>query len=196
MATFDFLLLTGSLCGIMMVLGGILLLYKGAISLNNASNEEAFTVEFKKELRISTQYPALGIFVIGLLFVAFSAWQGKPQVQKVVLKANVPGVLEPVAIKLEAGSWISKFTYQGNIQETFYPNMDSFHVILSAPGYEEHKKTVQVTSLSNGFIDLGDVQMRQEVSEAELSRNGIIKETPAVLNTAQGMKINQFGAAR
>ena len=67
MSVFDLVLLTGPICGILMVLGGIILLYKGAISLNVASEEGAFTVEFKNELRITTQYPALGIFVIGLL---------------------------------------------------------------------------------------------------------------------------------
>jgi hypothetical protein len=72
MNTFGLLLLAGSVCGIIMVLGGILLLYKGAISLNNVSGEEALTI-----------------------------WMGKPEMRKLTVKARAnnlpaPGLTVPL----------------------------------------------------------------------------------------------------
>ena len=169
MDTYDLLLLAGSLCGIIMVLGGILLLYKGAISLNQVSGEEAFTIEFKKELRLSTQYPALGIFMIGLSFVVFSVWMGKPELHKLTVKATTEQVSEPVNITLKANSWQSSLRHTGEVLESFYPDVDTIQIVVSAPGYEPHIKTVQISSLEEGTADLGKISLDQKISIKDIS---------------------------
>src|SRR6266498_5230438 len=85
MATLTASIFGGILCGIIMVLGGILLLYKGAIQLESASKDPALTVDvFNKQFSLSTRVPALGLFVIGLLFVGSSMW--------VAMKTDVPRI--------------------------------------------------------------------------------------------------------
>lgn len=194
MDTFDLLLMAGSLCGIIMVLGGILLLYKGAISLNNVSGEEAFTVEFKKELRISTQYPALGIFIIGLSFVAFSVWMGKPEMRKLTVKARAIDVSEPMNITLKANSWKSSLQHTGDVLETFYPDVDTIQIVVSAPGYEPHIKTVQISSLQMGTADLGNIRLDQKVFRTEIT-GGTIERLPDGANVPPITGKHQFGGA-
>ena len=52
MTTYDLAIIGGTVCGIIMVLGGIVLLYKGAIKLEVASKDPALTVEmFEKKMK-------------------------------------------------------------------------------------------------------------------------------------------------
>jgi hypothetical protein len=75
MTTYDFAILGGTVCGIVMVVGGILLLYKGSIKLEVASKDPALSVEvFEKQFRLTTHAPALGLFAIGLLFVGLAIY--------------------------------------------------------------------------------------------------------------------------
>jgi len=175
--TFNILLLAGSLCGLIMVLGGIILLYKGAISLSKVSGEDAFTIEYKKELRISTQYPALGIFIIGLLFVFFSVVMGKPNTNKLVVKGKTVNVTEPVNILLKTNTWSSGLSHTGKVLETFYPNIDTVQIIVSAPGYDSHIQTFQISS-GGGLADLGDINLHQKVARSDMQPSSIAPLPP------------------
>ena len=58
---FDIVILIGAICGPIMVVGSMILLYTGAISLKAASNsDDALKIEFIKELKLTTRYPELG----------------------------------------------------------------------------------------------------------------------------------------
>ncbi len=186
---YDLLLLSSSLCGLVMVIGGIVLLYNGAISLANVSGEDAFTIEYKKELRISTQYPALGIFIIGLLFVAFSVIMGKPELNKLIIKGRAVNVAEPVKISLKTNTWISSLSHEEDVLETFYPNIDTIQIVVSAPGYDSYVKTIQVGSKSIKE-DLGDIELHQKVSKADI--------TPKIVDIPDSANIpnHTFGVAR
>lgn len=153
-----------------MVLGGILLLYKGAITLNNAS-EGALSVDFKNELRITTQYPALGIFIIGLLFIIVPAFLGKPaEAQRLTIKATPIDVTEPVKIQLQAAGWSTNLHHSGQIVETHHPVVDIIQIVITAPGYEPMTKTVQLSDLSGNTADLGEIKLRQKLSRSALKR--------------------------
>ena len=52
MTTFDIAIFLAGTCGICMVIGGMILLYKGVISLNSVSQSEALSLEFQKAVKI------------------------------------------------------------------------------------------------------------------------------------------------
>ncbi len=170
MTVYSVLLLVGAICGLGMVFGGMLLLYKGAITLSNVSNETAFTIEFKKELRVSTQYPALAIFIIGLLFVWFSVWMGKPNLNELIIKGNASNLVEPVHISLKTSVLSSEFTHQGNILETTYPNFKTLQIIVSAPGYENFIKTIEINP-GKSTTELGNINLKQIIKKNEIKSN-------------------------
>ena len=191
---FAYLLLSGPVCGIIMVLGGILLLYKGAITLSGAT-EGALSVEFRKELRITTQYPALGIFVIGLLFVAIPALLGKPsKTPPVTIKANAVGVNEPVSVRLLAGGWNKNLQHTGQILETHHPYVDTLQIVVSAPGYRPLTRTIQISALKNRTADLGEIQLEQSISFETLSPS--IAPIPSHIKLDDLHSETQFGGAQ
>ncbi|MDJ0612554.1 MAG: hypothetical protein QNJ29_02690 [Rhizobiaceae bacterium] len=192
--TFSYLLLSGAFCGIMMVLGGILLLYKGAITLGGAT-ADALTVEFKKELRITTQYPALGIFIIGLMFVVISAFLGRPsETQPFTIKANTIGVNEPVSVRLLAGGWNKNLQHTGQILETHHPYVDTLQIVVSAPGYRPLTRTIQLSRLENGTADLGDITLEQSIAFENLSPT--IAPVPAHVQLDSLEASGQFGGTQ
>ncbi|RJG47745.1 hypothetical protein [Motilimonas pumila] len=193
MNTFDLLLLAGALCGVIMVAGGILLLYKGAISLSKTATPDAFTIAYKKELRISTQYPALGIFLIGLMFVFFSVVMGKPNINTLTVTGTTTGIDEPVFISIKTGTWSSGLSHQGELVETFHPRLDTLQIVVSAPGYDNHVKTIQVDT-ANKQADLGQITLTQKVSKASLLESKIVPLPN--LDTLPDLNHSQFGAAR
>ena len=60
-----------------MVCGAIWLLKTGVIKLSAAVKGGSLTVELADKVKISTTYPALGLFVIGLAFVALAIWASR-----------------------------------------------------------------------------------------------------------------------
>ena len=70
--TADIVIVLAGVCGLLMVVGGLGLFYKGAITLQVASQNQAVKIEFFKQFKLTTQYPALAFFVIGLAFTGLS----------------------------------------------------------------------------------------------------------------------------
>jgi hypothetical protein len=70
----DILALMGALCALTMVIFSFVLLYRGTITLQQASPQDAIKVEFQKVINVQTRYPALGLFVVGISFLIVSYW--------------------------------------------------------------------------------------------------------------------------
>lgn len=175
----DYVLLTGSLCGIIMVLGGILLLYRGAMSLSAVSAEEALAVEYKKELRLSTQYPALAFFLIGLLFVALSIVMA-PAPEQVAKKLRIVGeaidINEPVRVSVIYRDYVSEFDHTRIINDSFVADVDAIQIKLSAPGYIPHRETVLISALDGDEINLGEIKLRQAFSRDDFVKTGAVEQ--------------------
>ena len=189
MDTFKIILLISALCGMFMVLGGIVLLYRGALSLANVADQSALTVEFKKELRISTQYPALAFFLIGLLFMALSLWVGRSEPHKIVIRGQTTNVDEPIKVTIHARSWNSGLEHQKNFSETIDATVDTIEVEISAPGYKNTLRTLELDRLKNGLADLGDISLQQNTTPQQLAQPKIIAlptniDPPILDNTA------------
>jgi len=170
---FHFILLIGALSGFTMVVGGILLLYKGAISLTT-SGGNSLSVEFRRELRISTQYPALAFFLIGLMFMALSMWMGRDIRSKVIIDGTAVDVDQPVTVSVSsAQSWSSEVGSGGSFAQSIDPEMEAVVVAISAPGYEPQKVTAKLGNLMNGHIDIGSIQMKQQLKVDQVDQSQI-----------------------
>jgi hypothetical protein len=88
-STFDAVIVITVVCGLLMVVGGMVLLYKGTITLKDSNPDEAIQVEFKHMINVTTRYPALALFVIGLVFTVvalyFAQSEGLPDSQSMEL---------------------------------------------------------------------------------------------------------------
>src|SRR6516225_5796768 len=127
-------------CAIVMIVGGIWLLAKGLIKLSEAGKAEgALSVELFNKIKLSTGYPALAFFVIGLILIGLAIWFSKPaDVVSVVFLGKlkfdnatvVTGKVVPVN---EVGA-----TFQPDSSgaiETLHPDV-RFEVQMVAPGYQ------------------------------------------------------------
>jgi hypothetical protein len=139
MSTFDIVVILGAICGLLMVIGGMVLLYKGAISLNQANREGALTIDYKKTLKITTHYPALGLFIIGLAFAISAIYFSHNEQKPIQIKGRV-NVDDPYALnivvsvpEIRVGS-----AYEGGkIIASIVPKTDILNIRFSYPGYRD-----------------------------------------------------------
>jgi len=144
-------------CGIVMVCGAIWLLKTGVIKLSAAVKGGSLTVELADKVRISTTYPALGPFVIGLAFVALAIWASRT----------------PPPLNLVGKIWIDKpsqVTVSVQYADTFTPDSDGqvdkqlrvdnqrFTVVVNAAGYEPQTvvKTLKIEDARQQRLALPD----------------------------------------
>jgi len=156
----------GIFCGIIMVLGGILLLYKGAIQLESASKDPALTVDvFNKQFSLSTRVPALGLFVIGLLFVAGSMWVAmKTDVPFISVIGEFAEVDEPVKVTLYKEWPVA--SSQHEVNDVLRPSFDVLWVKIAAPGYDPLEMSFNRDAVA-GRIKLGKVALKRAIPKIE-----------------------------
>ncbi|MBZ5618005.1 MAG: hypothetical protein LAQ69_04610 [Acidobacteriia bacterium] len=180
MTTFDIAIILGGACGICMVLGGMVLLYKGAISLSNASQSDAVDLEFKKLIRISTHYPALGLFIIGLAFVLVSIECAKPTqshftITGQIRNASVIGDLGTLTVMVGTPkSWEGKAYADGQIIASIVPTIDILEVTLSAPGFKETTRAIQTKTSRMGAISIGDIELVKVIEKPPVDPANIV----------------------
>ncbi len=160
---FEIIILIGAVCGVIMVIGSMFLLYKGSISLKDASEKEALSIEVINEIKLSTRYPALALFVIGFIFFISAAWFAKEgDTKKITLAGTVssPDKLSDIEIHLSAGPWKQNISDDsGTFSILFYPNVKSLKATIVAPGYKYSgiSKDIKINQniASMGTIKLG-----------------------------------------
>src|SRR5438128_11847637 len=109
-STFDAVIVITVVCGLLMVVGGMVLLYKGTITLKDSNPDEAIKIEFKRMINVTTRYPALALFIIGLAFTVVALYF----VQHEAIPAfTIDGILQ-AAQPANATVYISFPVYSGN----------------------------------------------------------------------------------
>jgi len=192
MGTYDYAILGAILCGIIMVFGGIVLLYKGAIRLQVASKDPALTVEmFQNELKFSTRNPALGLFVIGLCFVALSIYFGQDMAATAIeVRGRAENVDEKVTILLQS-QWPVD-THEGRVHQVVRPQLDVLWVVVSAPGYKPHYKSFARRELKRG-VDFGSVTLTKATPKIN-PNPARIADLPAGVESPPMSEGGSFGA--
>lgn len=166
MAPQDFASYASSTCAILMVLGSMGLLFKGIVTLKNADPNSALSIELKKQVRLTSHYPALGLFLIGWVFLLVPMlWttsedsaKGLPEI---LVKGSViilpPHDIDKVVVRILGGPWEVNPDTDGSFSQQIYPSLRRLRLEISAPGRQTVIKTVHVSM--EGVINIGPVQM-------------------------------------
>lgn len=161
---FNLVILTGAICGPIMVIGSMILLYRGSISLQAAGNDkDALSVELIQEIKLSTRYPALALFIIGFIFFFGAAkFAQEGTIKPIVLEGIVssPDELVDIELHLVAGPWKRDVAdSSGKFSISFRPTIEKLKATIIAPGYEKTgtSKTINFdeSKASIGIIKLG-----------------------------------------
>jgi hypothetical protein len=139
MTPFEWICIIAAICGVLMVLGGIYLFYKGILTLAKAPDQqEAVSFEFQKILKIQSRYPAYGFFIFGIAFVVLGATFAKPDsIAPITVEGSVENAVDPgnTTVRILVTLWEGKaLTEDGKIQRVVYPDLSQLRVEITAPG--------------------------------------------------------------
>lgn len=139
MNPYNFSIYAGAACGILMVAGSIWLLKLGVIQLNAAVKEGNFDVNILDKIKVSTTYPALGLFIIGLAFIGMSIFFSKPEAG---LPLNIVGKIDIddpslVTVSVEPDiSAVFKPDSDGKLDKFVRLDVHRLNVVINAAGYK------------------------------------------------------------
>jgi hypothetical protein len=191
--TFEIIVILCAVCGVIMVGGGIYLLYKGIIKLAAAPKEKALSIEFKKDFRVTTQYPALGIFIIGLAFLAIALFVSKPPVPAPIeFTGTVENIDSPLTIFVKPEKWSIGVGTDGIVNGVVTPNLNILWIEAKAPGYKPIKKSVRKQEIKNGIANLGVLSSEQVVAKVQPVASNII-DLPSGINIPPVSSEGTFG---
>jgi len=176
-STFDAVIVITVVCGLLMVVGGMVLLYKGTITLKDSNPDEAIRVEFKHMINVTTRYPALALFVIGLVFTVvalyFAQSEGLPPF-------TIDGTLQ-AEDPADATVIISFPVYNGTpdsngtIKRTVHPVFDNITYEVSVPGYNSPiRGSMLIKDVRDGVLSMKDLKPSGQRQENKLKRDKII----------------------
>ena len=152
---FSFSIYLSGACGFLMVGGAIFLLATGVIKLAEAGKSNAgLTVEVEKKIKVSTGYPALGLFVIGLIFVALAVYGSKSsEVMPISISGKVSiDDLRKLSVSVQADIPLPYLRPDddGNLEVVFRPEFQRVWINVAAPeGYTPvvHSYPVTISQL-------------------------------------------------
>jgi len=161
MSAFDFVIIIGAVCGLVMVGGAIWLLRTGVIKLREKAEDgeghDALEAAID-QIKIGTRYPAIALFVIGLFFVMGSTYFSRTEVLQIPVhgvitseeKTYVSDVKIGLYLPVQRGIPISR---NGELQYTFVYLHEPNNLVaeLLSPGYREHGQTVLLTKRNGGW---------------------------------------------
>jgi hypothetical protein len=187
--TFDVVIILGAICGVLMVVGGMVLLAIGAIKLEAVApavagtkgeqRADALILEFKKTIKVTAHYPALALFLIGVLFIFGSLWfsksEGKIQPWSILGKIDSP---DPSAVTVEIE--VDKLktlspTDDGYIDTVIHPDLDQFKAIILAPGCKPERQ----------YLSLKVKDAKKHILELTAAKVHKIADKPAGTQIAQ-----------
>jgi len=183
---FNIVVFIGAICGLAMVIGSMILLWKGSIVLHNANNADCgLSIELLKEIKVTSRNPAVGLFIIGLLFFVVSAlFAQKGAIAEFELSGKIKSSTDVsgVEIHLIAGPWKRDvLDSTGVFSEIYYPNVNKLRVKIIAPGYEnpENGRVIEIKSGKAVFgpIDIGrriikSINVRSNIKPSQNLQDG------------------------
>jgi len=145
MTPFDFSIYACGICGIVMVCGSIWLLKTGVIKLSEAAGGTGgLSVEVADKIKISTTYPALGLFLIGLSFIVMAIWfSRKPLPLNIVGQVQIDDPTK-VTVSVTPDSFYSPHgnpDSSGKFEVPTPVDLEQLVVVINAAGYDPATRT-------------------------------------------------------
>jgi hypothetical protein len=178
----DIIALISALAGVVIVVGSMILLYKGIIVLNAVSTVArklsggeptqekrkrsvpgqtgdvpvAIDVQLGKDIKIKSQYPALGLFILGMLCFFGALWFSKE---------NAPTQMDVQGNVIDSGKYTFTFTgligvarpdVKGYVHKFAPKDIEELDVQIGKPGSETDTLVVYPSKRQNGILSFGD----------------------------------------
>lgn len=92
MDTTDTLIVMTAMGGMTLIIGGLILLLRGAVSLTRCPESDGVArgLDFQFQgLKLTTDYPAIAIFALGLLFFGLASWRESQQTEIITITGRL-----------------------------------------------------------------------------------------------------------
>jgi len=140
MSAHDIAILISAIAGFCMVIGGMLLIWKGAIVLAGTDSSTALSIEWKKDFKLNTQAPGIAFFILGLSFSSIAIYFSIPIAPKptdpIYIAGTFDNVDEIVTITAVPSGWEVTSGSNGVVDGKFIPDTEILNLKFSAPGYQ------------------------------------------------------------
>lgn len=181
METFDYAVLLSALAGLVMVIGGVVLIYKGAIVLASTDSSSALSIEWKQDFRLNTQAPGIAFFIVGLIFSSISIYASKPtKIEPITIIGEVSDITEPVTIRARSSTWTLQGGSNGIIKGRIHPHVEDITLEISAPGYRPESITFSLNELKDRTVKFETIQLDHLVTAIVGRQKNIIKVAEAI----------------
>lgn len=134
----DTAILFAAIAGLCMVIGGMLLIYKGALVLAGTDATTALSIEWKKDFKLNTQAPGIAFFIIGMMFSSIAIYASKQSAaDPIFVEGTFDNVQELVTVTVVPSGWAVVSGSNGVLNGKFTPDTERVYLKISAPGYKE-----------------------------------------------------------
>jgi hypothetical protein len=175
------------MCGVLMVIGGLVLFYKGIVTLQEVSDKpDAVTIEFKNVLKIQSRYPAYGFFIFGLAFIFLSIIYGTPErLPPISLSGVIENAVDPSATRIRVllPLWDTTVNVDGMFKRDLYPDLKQVRVEILAPGNDPSALNFEVDTTDNGRVRVA------KFAPVKLKRVGGEPKPGLIESPAPGIKL-------
>jgi len=145
-----------------MILASTFLLYRGIISLNSVSQENAVSIEFKNMIKFNTQYPALALFIIGVFLIYTAKSNSHAPIWITGNMSNVDGYGD--AIGCVTRTWPIQAGSNGVVAGTVDPSLYPLKVQITIPGYQRpFTQIITPDQVKSGKIVLDNIGFGKRV---------------------------------
>jgi hypothetical protein len=174
LSTPDVIGLGMAFAGLTIVVGSLLLLYKGVITLqavstavkeakpaeggNEPTAPSAIVIELGRNVKIQSQYPTIALFVLGIacFFGAMYYATQAPQ-SSVTLEGHVTGAdKDKYTITIEGAMGVIRPDIHGNVQKTIPKDIEEVDIKVGKAGGAVDTLVVYPANRENGKLSFGD----------------------------------------
>ena len=132
------LIIAAAVCGIAMVIGAFVLVYRGIIKFEPPSNAQPSELEVFKIVKLKTNIASLILFVLGFAFLAIGFQNVSPAPPKFTLAGRVTGIAsdhtDSVLLYVCGGPWQGQVHRDGSFDFPIKPDLDTYGVMVGRVG--------------------------------------------------------------